>query len=355
MPECALVQLLLCFPFDTKPPDMYNCGNTRINYILGLEHVASCMIGGFATPYGEGCPRNHRMICVDFNQEELFGNPSCIPPAPFQHFHTKQPKLKMKYKEELNQLFKDQGIWTRIDWLDDLPVNKMHAQQVIDTLGDEITRCMLRAAQMCARERDLWRTWIPELWIQGLVCLYWRLLGSRLTMGRDYTDQLLSMKITLLENKIVVPGSCECLREVDQGKQQAKKRLNELRNQADQRKDTHLEVWAKEWEKVRGGNQAAFIRCNRVYENEFKINKKLRGAFGESTYQCLDYLLAKKKDAWVRIVDRATINQTLLKWNWNYFSQAKVTPFGQRDRQQLMGWSGTSPVCQNFLSGNIPP
>ena len=248
-----------CFSSDTKPPDTYNCGSTRINYILGSKHVASCVTGGVAIPYGEGYPSDHRMICVDLNREELFGNPSSIPPAPFCHFHTKQPKPTMKYKEELDRLFRDRGVWMRIDRLDDLPDDNSQAQTTINALDDEITRCMQKSAQLSARERDLWHLWTPKLWVQGLVCSYWRLLGSRLTTGRDYTTQMLSIKIALLENDIMVPDCCGSSTEVERGKQQAQKRLNELRAQADCRRDTHLEIRAQEWERVRGGKQVAIV------------------------------------------------------------------------------------------------
>ncbi len=181
------------------------------------------MIGGFAISYSEGYPSDHRMIFVDFNREELFGNPSSILPAPFHHFHTKQPNPTMKYKVELNRLFKDRGVWTRIAGLDALPDDKTKAQATLDSLDDEITRCMLKAAQMCARDCNLWCPWMPELWVQGLVCSYWRLLGSCLATGRDYTAQLMSMKITLLKNETMGPDSCASSMEVENGKQQAKK------------------------------------------------------------------------------------------------------------------------------------
>ena len=37
MQECELIDLLMCFPSESPPPDTYNPGNTRIDYTLGLH------------------------------------------------------------------------------------------------------------------------------------------------------------------------------------------------------------------------------------------------------------------------------------------------------------------------------
>ncbi len=214
MQECELIDLLTCFPSESPPPDMYNQENTRIDYILGSAHVAECVLGGCTVPYGECCPSNHRMICVNFNTAELFGNPPSIPPPPLRHFNTKQPKPTMKYKEELNRLFHDRGVWTRLDRIEALLQDASQAQTKLDSLESEITRCMKKAAQLYAKKRDLWRPWTPQEWVQGLECMYWRLLETQHKMGRNHFEQLLSLKITLLENKILVPDRCLCSTEI---------------------------------------------------------------------------------------------------------------------------------------------
>ena len=134
---------------------------------------------------------------------------------------------------------------------------------------------MKKATQLSAKKRDLWRSWTPQEWVQGLECMYWYLLESQHKTGRNHFKQLLSLKITLLENKILVLDHCLCLTEIKKGKPDARKKLLDIRATVDTRCDMHLEIRAKEGEKVRGGKQAAIVRKIWAYEHEMKVNNKL--------------------------------------------------------------------------------
>ena len=139
-----------------------------------------------------------------------------------------------------------------------------------------------------------------------------------------------------------------------QGKQQAEKDLKRARENAGPTRDQFPFKCAKEWETIRGGDQAAIIRRMRAVKNRRKQDKKLQRAFRDDNYKRLNFILVPKSQNWERIVEPTKIVKNILQRNKQHFNQASETPFGQETIQKLLGWSGTSKECVNLMNGKVP-
>ena len=73
--------------------------------------VADCVQDGGELPYGECFLRNHRTIYIDLSIKGILGDKKSLPTMKYQEFTTRFPKQTMQYKQELDQLFMEQGIW----------------------------------------------------------------------------------------------------------------------------------------------------------------------------------------------------------------------------------------------------
>ncbi len=183
MRECELFDLFGKVTETKEPLGRFNRSDKRIDYFLGSIHILDCVIGGGTIPFGECFSSDHRFIFTDLNLDILFGSKHEIPTFKKREFTTKFPKQTMKYKKELDRLFHERGIWNRIAQLNNLPPEKQAAQQIINLLDDEMTRCMIFAAKKSGRHRPHWKPWTPEVWKTGLLCILWRLQESSKKLG----------------------------------------------------------------------------------------------------------------------------------------------------------------------------
>ena len=92
-------------------------------------------------------------------------------------------------------------------------------------------------------------------------------------MGRDYLNQHLALLLLFAENKIYVPEECSCKKTVIKGKQEALKKLMELRDKGDDIRDRHLEVRAKEWEKSEEGNKQSLSGKSKQRNKKPKLTR----------------------------------------------------------------------------------
>jgi hypothetical protein len=89
--------------------------------------------------------------------------------------------------------------------------------------------------------------------------------------------------------------------------------------------------------------------------NDFRTIKQTLKPRITKGIQHLDIPVEGEKDTWKHITDQKQIEEHILKRNKKHFGQAKSTPFGNGNLQELFGYEGTYDTTTKLIEEHIIP
>lgn len=383
MRECALVDLLDIPNLEAADQlhDTYRHGNNRrIDFMLGTQHVQTCIRRRGALEYNDGIVSDHRGLYVDLDPVMLFGgNPDDPVALSSRGFTSKNAKKCKEYLDQLDRYFIDHKIVDRIDKLVEeaslLPRTKLKRRY--ESIDNDITRGMLAAEYKVRPSKHFKYEWSVELDEAGYCLRYWRVrysdvknnstshkaLGhifkrAGLTDGDDdplwelekILEKLKAARAVLkVAQKLHRDKRDECLK-------QALERHEATVRDSDDPKATKKAAAAVE----------SIIRQNRTLESYARIKRVTKPGSG-SGLQRVD---VPKHEADGRIVqdedgkevrevllEVADIHKAILARNKQHFHQANATPFGGGAENtvlyDLLGYTGMSQAARHVVEGTF--
>ena len=129
-------------------------GRKQIDFILVSPGVLPALIRGGYRPYSEGIASDHRCLFTDIDADILFGKGTGNLSLPaVRNLNTKYPKRKIKYVQEVKELFKKSEVYQRLAKIRKEALAKKdwhpHLQRAYDKLDEEVTEIMLACEKRC--------------------------------------------------------------------------------------------------------------------------------------------------------------------------------------------------------------
>ena len=386
--ECALIDLHRLSP--EVPPATYKYGKDRtIDFMLGSPNISDSVCRAGYLAYDDGIFSKHRGLFVDVDFHQLMGPmASMMPPQSRQLRSEDQPSVD-RYVDAFNKYAADHNLWQRVEDLAIVASSLPTAvcQQQFDAIDRDVTRAMLHAEKLAKRPSGKF-AWSPKLREAGLIARYWHLRLRELERHYNLSTPIMAIKTRLsslnfnVDDDLTSDSSLIRLRW-----KAALKDLRKVRATASDHRNIHLQTTLTQYENMESSSavKEKIQRIKRLINIESmrkpfrhvhaaltsshgkgisKLfvplgikNQKVAARFTNSDGTIApEQLIAmaqsdKTSVTYATILDCDTIERELLRYNHDWFRQAKDTPFGHGKLYDLVGYDGLTEEANSIVSG----
>ena len=295
--------------------------------------------------------------------------------------------------EAFQKYARDHNLWDRVNDLatvaSSLPL--CQCKDNYDALDRDVTRAMLYA-ENCAKRHSGKFAWSPKLREAGLITRYWRMRLTEVQKVYCLRQSIFAVKARLINLHINLEDdwtSDAALLRIRW--KSALKVLREIRKSSFDHRAVHLTTTLAHYEnqesnselKVKIQRLKRLINIERMRKPYRHINlaipsthhsglsklfvpsgikdKKVSARFANKDGTLRpEHLIAmaqadKHSVTYDTILDRASIEQELLRYNITWFRQAADTPFGHGELFNLLGYDGLTAEADAIVSGTCIP
>ncbi len=388
MLECSLCDLHLQSP--DSPPATYKYGvNRKIDYMMGSPNIADSVRHAGYLAYDDGIFSKHRGLFVDLDFHNIMGPISSIVPSKARRLRSEDPTSVDKYVEAFTQCAANHNLWQRVNDLALVAssLTVVQCKSGYDALDRDIMRAMLHA-EKCAKRPSGKYSWSPKLREAGLMTRYWHLRLREIEHGYRLRIPILAIqtRLTVLHFKFDDDLSSD-ITTVKLRWKAALKTLRAVRAQAFGHRVVHLTTTLTPYENMKSTSETKekIARIKRLLNIErmrkpFRSvqhaltpsrgsglsklfvpsgikNPKVAARFCSSDRTILpEHLIAmaqsdKTSVTYDTLLDCEAIEHELLRYNREWFRQAKTTPFGHGELFDLLGYDGLTDEASAIVLG----
>ena len=394
MAECSLIDLHGLGP--AAPPATYKYGKDRkIDFMLGSCNLRDSVRRAGFLAYDDRVFSKHRGMFLDLDFQMLLGPVAKIVPPTGRRLNSEDQPSVDRYMEAFRQYADDHHLWRRVKELStiafSLPVSQCKA--CFDAIDRDVTRAMLHAERLSRRPSGKYAC--PKLREAGLRARYWHLRLREL----ENSGCCLRAPIAALSTRFQKLGLSldddlsQDIATVKPRWKTAIKELKKVRNLAYDHRAVHLMSTLAHYENLSGtsdnydkeATKEKIKRIKRLLNTEsmrkpFRSinasltvsqsgglsklfvpvgvkNQKVAARFcqpdGTVTPEQLIEMAKSDKTAveYATILDCNEIEEELLRYNRNWFRQAKDTPFGHGGLFDMVGYDGLTEEASAIVSG----
>ncbi len=388
MSECSLTDLHRLGP--EVPPATYKYGTARtIDFMLGSPNISDSVRRAGYLAYDDGIFSKHRGLFVDLDFHQLMGPMAAISPPQSRRLRSEDQPSVDRYVDAFKDYADDHNLWQRVE---DLVVaastlSTASCQQQFDAIDRDITRAMIHAEKLAKRPSGKF-AWSPKLREAGLVARYWHLRLREREQHYNLRAPILAIKTRLTTLNFNVDDDLTSDSSIIKTRwKTALKALRKVRTTASDHRNVHLQTTLTQYENMESSSviKAKIQRIKRLINIEgmrkpfrhvhaalnsshgkgiSKLfipsgikNKKVAARFTNSDGTILpEQLIAmaqsdKTSVTYDTILDCDTIETELLRYNREWFRQAKDTPFGHGELFHLVGYDGLTEEANSIISG----
>eukprot|EP00980_Cylindrotheca_fusiformis_P016915 scaffold5139_cov100-Cylindrotheca_fusiformis.AAC.1 len=222
-----------CHPH-TQSLSTYIRGTKRLDFILITQDLVPAVRHCGYLPFHSHFRTDHRFAFIDFQTATLFGNlHTKLAPNSLRDFTSKDPKQVQKYLLEKYRLLQDRNFFSRMNRLDDLPIDDPD-HYLAEQLDKCWVECSLLAANRCkARRREWWSIPLHQA-IEKKSLLQSHLSGLR--TKRDLSEaiaaRLAKFNLPPFELPETVEATKQALRQVQQVIAEIRRESKSVREQS---------------------------------------------------------------------------------------------------------------------------
>ena len=393
MEKCGLVNAHNNL-FTQTPWASHRQGSTQIDFLLVSPDVQACITRVGVGSFDEVFDSDHRPIFLDLDAVKFFrGLPLDPTDARSRSFTTKNNKHTQIVRTEITQEWNCRRLSDRIALLaekskqDPSLVCKEKITALWEKLDNEIGRVFQSAEKALKTPRKSAHKWSPALAKAGAVKRYWRV---RLAWAQSGKHDLPNFSRRAFELRLTDDGSTD-VAVLQQRYDAATKHFASITSRDVQMREDHLQQLQLQMAQNPNPEIKAEIQSIRSLlrtEQAIKTFRKIRNTLrpirsgtlskveipwelGEelaksSTDQTsaqspspeaatiLQRIIRHKRQAteeWVTVIDKPTLERSILLFCQQHFQQAAQTPFGSGHLAKLLLSSGLTPAGEQMLQG----
>lgn len=377
------------------PATYIGSDSRRIDYMFGCDSIYRSMTRSGTLSYLEGPQSDHRGLFVDLDPKELFGIPKMLPPNITPHFtrflKSANPEHVTTYNKAVLEYYHQHNMVKRLATLhtqsSHLPITVIRHQRLEKWDRDQ-GRAM-KHAELQLQKPPAKYPWSPKLRNAGLTCRYWRLRFREAKYNEDHTMSIRSLQyhVQHYDPTFSFPHMDQHLEiiEIHQHMRAAKKSLRtiqrtalETRYQSYQALLNQYEMDANPDTRKESNRRAKVIRntisaekCRAMFNHIRKYSKPTEPHTGLAQLLVPSRLGEHPKPQlniqnilettpptdifWETVIDRAEIEEYLLRYNQRSFRAASASPCGHGPIYEAITFKGISLSADQLLSGTIPP
>lgn len=386
--ECELIDLHERAP---SPSTYIGSSHRRIDHIFGCPQVQQSLQSAGSLSYIDGPQSDHRGLFVDLNPAQLLGRtkaPHAISPASSRSLKTGNPEAVETYTDAMLEYYDKHNMMQRLDKLVStkdhmsIPTLRKHLEKWDADQG----RAMKHAEDLLKRPTKPYE-WSPKLRNDGLLYRYWHLRLREKTHSADYHHILRKIETQTQQHDptFVLPflDIPLPLSEIHKQLKLAQQNLKTSQNRSlDLRYRCYTDLLATYINDRDPSTQKESERKAKVVTNTIKSEQcrsmyaNIRATVKPSSAGSLSRLLVphhkQDKDIphnfqdflattpaddiqWDSILDQASIERNLLRFNREHFRAAAASPCGHGKIHDQLTFSSLSDEAASLLDGNIPP
>jgi hypothetical protein len=363
----------------------------RIDHMFGCSQLVKGVTRSGSLSYLEGPQSDHRGLFVDLDPSNILGHSLTkqnIAPPVSRSLKSGNPALVEEYIKAMRKYYDNHNMVARIQKLYDThkTLSRSHIKKMLERWDRDQGRAMAHAESIVTKPRKPY-SWSPKLRDAGIVYRYWRLRHREEKYNEDYaaTFDRIEQLVQQTNPMFVLP-----LRSLQLTKDQVTSNLNEAA--------THLRTCQKNSIELRFQSYADLLA---TYENDRNpdtkkksernaciVRKTIRSEQSRTMFQNIrsvvkptetsslnKLMLPRHKDTpatypkdfqsflqntdpddiiWDTVLDQATIESNLLRYNRNSFRAAAASPCGHGTIFRGLTFNSLSRESEELLSGTIP-
>lgn len=330
----------------------YLRGSSRIDYILCTESIASSALAGCYEPFQFRVKGDHRNMVVDFDVQQLFGNPTYHIASPTQReFQSTDIARGRKYITLKHSYLQAKNFGSRLDSL-----CQNWDPQVAESLDRDFQRASKAAAKRCTRRpQTAYSQKLAALRKEKNVLL--RLISNFRT-GCSYSASI--AYLTQDGHQFTLPSTLDAC---NQRCRQIRTEIRILERQHLHHRRVEQQHLLQLALNTGDKRQATAIRRKISAENTKMMYQKLRAARGQSSKSGISRLQVpahpttnyKSCIDWITIDTPKDIEEHLRQRNQSHFGQAQGTfptipPFSE-----WIDWGASTHISELILEGRFHP
>jgi hypothetical protein len=369
----------------------------RIDFMFGCHQILPFIHCSGTLSYIDGPQSDHRSLYIDVALSDYLNydaNNNTNLPIATRNLRTGNPELVQRYHQVMLQYYKDHKMIERIDELYSCfsTLSQEETRQRLESWDRDQGRAMKAAEKAIGIPKKNYE-WSPQLRNAAITKRYWKLrLRETKYPGEDYTTTIKRLQETIQQNQpqFQFPKVSDAIT-IDQarnGLTKATKELKRLQKTASGMRflayQDLLATYATDLDPVtrpKSNRKAKIVkrtirteRIRRMFRNiKLTIQRGPISQYGISQIkvpkipvvpdaslpgpdQFQSYIsTANPNDiVWDTILDQATIEDYLLKYNRQSFRAAAASPCGHGVIYDALSFTSLTPAAKDFLSGVFP-
>jgi hypothetical protein len=336
----------------------FSGGSTQIDGIFGTRNITP-LAGGY-TELNWGLKSDHRMLWVDLDLSQLFGELSTpMWKPPIRRLKCNDPRIVDSYNKlrrlhgihnnlpqlnsELNHLMQH----SQIHQLDPLFVNKFEKLETLRTEGIQL------ADKKCRKLRMGHVPWSPAIQLCMDRIKYLNACRLKYENGRNINSRTLDklFRKTNWQQKVInKETTLNKLKETFNT-------YNLLKLQAHELRHSFLEDLAEALSDNGKGKKASIVKQLTLHESQRQLSRKIKFTLGRQRHGVSAIEFQNQQGHWEISTDKQTIENECMNENIRRFTQALDTPSLQPTQIDLIGWNADTITATSILEGtdNLPP
>ena len=334
----------------------YSRGASIIDFCFVSTDLVPCIKACGYLPFHFFCLSDHRCLYVDFDSAALFGNqPPKIAQPNARFVKSRDSTSTEKFLARLGTYWSRHSIHSRVTRLSSVLTRTKVTPSVrrfATKIDRDRTRAFLMAEKKCRRRnRPPWSRPLHRLSRQFR---YWQIVISDFRLKRNSYNALIAIEDELKWRPPFYPSRIEEARRLLAA---TKKKLRELRKQADDHRSQDLQLQAQEAELAGDTNKAKILRRLHRAETTHNAFLKLRRYLKPKNtggVTKLEIPINQPDGTTITEIteDPQLIEAACLARNKMHFRQAQGTPF-TIPPLSLIESSGCGPISDAILEGRL--
>ena len=354
---CNLVDMFGARLGSPNIPSTWQRGKKRIDYALVSPQIAPMIKSAGYEPYSYRITSDHRGFFIDLDTKATFGNkPSPIAPLAKRDFESHHPGIIPKYITSMTQELQAHNFKNRITQLANLTQPN---HQLAEALDKDIERAAKHAARKCKKTYST--PWSPAFSRAWATIRYWKLQKTNQQTTSSNTQKAINKWREI--HPYLPTDKAHTAEQINQGYQQARRQLQEMRQQAAQLRADHLKKQVQMYTDLEESGKEKILHRIKQAEAMKRTYQQIRAATKNNSKEGITHLIVPndpnidpracptEASHWRTERTPQEIERLLITRNQKHFGQANETPFITTGIQSQVQYNGSGRVADLILNG----